>query len=554
MPTSLYQKYRPQQFCDLIGQDHIRTTLLSEVNTKSFSHAYLFSGPRGIGKTTTARLLARVVNCIDPQNHEPCNECKNCVTIIEGKALDLFEIDAASHTGVDNVRENIIENARVAPSFLAWKVFIIDEVHMLSTSAFNALLKTLEEPPSHTMFILATTELHKVPATIISRCEHFTFHKAHTASIIQRLETLARNEGRVVDRPVLAAIAQRSEGALRDAESLLGQLLSLEDQHITTEVASLILPSAHTQEVVALWQELVQQQTSEAITRVNRLYDEGVSMTEFVKEMIEFLRCVLLYRIQQSLSTLETIEGNTELLKSITTTAATVTPDDIVRCIEELLRAQEQFKTTPLPQLPLELAIVHITAGDQKHAHPSANGQNASRHESIVQSQPSLRVTVEEKKIDSTTESAELHDEKNDELTSHVVPSQNPDNITLDTIRHSWNSLLSAMKQENHGLHLTFRVGKILDYDPATKTLTLGFQYKFYHDRLHDARNQPVITKVFSSIFGIPMILATDIHEDHKPAAKEDVTNITEPSDVEVENVWELAQAAFGTSSEKPQL
>lgn len=143
-----------------------------------------------------------------------------------------------------------------------------------------------------------------------------------------------------------------------------------------------------------------------------------------------------------------------------------------------------------------------------------------------------------------------MHDEKNDELTSHVVSSQNPDNITLDTIRHSWNSLLSAMKQENHGLHLTFRVGKILDYDPATKTLTLGFQYKFYHDRLHDARNQPVITKVFSSIFGIPMILATDIHEDHKPAAKEDVTNITEPSDVEVENVWELAQAAFGTTSE----
>src|SRR3989344_5558425 len=188
MATTLYRKYRPQTFAEVVGQNHIKTTLQNELEKDKIAHAYLFSGPRGLGKTTMARLFAKAVNCLTRKSgqSEPCNQCNSCQEVITGRSLDVIEIDAASHTGVDNVRENIIENSRFTPTSRKFKVFIIDEVHMLSTSAFNALLKTLEEPPEHAIFILATTEIHKVPETIVSRCQHFDFHKVPTADIVKR--------------------------------------------------------------------------------------------------------------------------------------------------------------------------------------------------------------------------------------------------------------------------------------------------------------------------------------------------------------------------------
>src|SRR3989339_1919745 len=191
--STLYRKYRPQKFSELIGQNHIKITLQHELERGEIGHAYLFCGPRGLGKTTTARLFAKAVNCVNRKDgeSEPCNKCNSCTSIMTGNSVDMIEIDAASHTSVDNVRENIIENARFTPTSSKYKVFIIDEVHMLSISAFNALLKTLEEPPAHAIFILCTTELHKVPETIVSRCQHFDFKKVAPAEAIKRLKMIA---------------------------------------------------------------------------------------------------------------------------------------------------------------------------------------------------------------------------------------------------------------------------------------------------------------------------------------------------------------------------
>lgn len=537
MPTSLYQKYRPQQFADLVGQDHIRTTLVNELKSGSVTHAYLFSGPRGIGKTTSARLLARAVNCLDRRDGEPCNACTHCNTILAGKALDLMEMDAASHTGVDNVRENIIDNARVAPSFLPWKVFIIDEVHMLSTSAFNALLKTLEEPPPQTMFVLATTEIHKVPATIVSRCEHFAFRKVARTAVVARLEELCRQEQHTVDREVLVAIAKRSEGALRDAESLLGQIFSLSTEHISAAAAAIVLPAAQTEEVIGLWEEIVKKQTREALTRISRLYDDGVLLTEFTKEFIEFLRILLLYKIQNSLTALEYVDIDEKLFERIRTLISSMEPQHIVEQLEEFLDAFEQLKNTSIPQLPLELAVVALT-------HPASTS-------AVLPENP--RHDVADSGGIGEPIAASPAPTARPSVPTSVPVTNRAEDITLDTIHHAWESVLSAMKRENHGLHLTLKVGRILGYDSIARTLTIGFQYKFYQDRLRDARNQPIIDGVLKSVFGTTILLATDVNESYGPADSGVVKNLTEPSPDEVENVWELAQAAFGTTPDQPR-
>src|SRR5690242_6333091 len=224
----LYRKYRPKTFADVAGQEHVKAVLKNEAAAGRAAHSYLFAGPRGVGKTSLARIFAKALNCVSrAKDGDPCGVCEACQEIAEGRALDVIEIDAASHTGVDNVREEIVEHARFAPAKLAWKVFIIDEVHMLSTSAFNALLKTLEEPPDKVVFILATTELHKLPATVISRCQRFDFRRIDQAALTARLKGLAEKEGYAVDADVLETIARSSDGCLRDAESLLSQLLAL---------------------------------------------------------------------------------------------------------------------------------------------------------------------------------------------------------------------------------------------------------------------------------------------------------------------------------------
>lgn len=361
MSQSLYQKYRPQQFSDVIGQSHVTDTIKSELRAGAVSHAYLFSGPRGVGKTSISRLLARAVNCLEQKEGEPCNTCKNCQTIIDGKTLDVIEMDAASHTGVDNVRENIIEQSRVAPSFLEWKVFIIDEVHMLSTSAFNALLKTLEEPPAKTLFILATTELHKIPETIVSRCERFQFKRLSSNDIVERLEMIARKEEVVVDREVLQSIAKRCGGAARDAESLLGQVLTLHESHVTADVASVVLPPTYTEEMIQLLRVIIEGKTAEGIAQVNGLLQQGIAFRPFVEDMVEFLRAVMLYSVNQQVSVFDTFDIDAESLAWVQKCVQATNTWHISEMISRFMDAKEQLASAPIVQLPLEMAIVELT-------------------------------------------------------------------------------------------------------------------------------------------------------------------------------------------------
>jgi len=369
MSTTLYRKYRPQLWKDITNQNHIKITLQSEVATGRISHAYLFTGPHGVGKTTTARLLAKTLNCehktvyelrkIHGDNTEPCNKCHSCVEITTGNSLDLIEIDAASHTGVDNVRENIIDSSKVHPAKNKYKVFIIDEVHMLSASAFSALLKILEEPPTNVIFILATTNIYDVPDTIISRCQRFNFIKLSLEEIKCRLQSIAQSENIEIDDNVLAAIAEQAAGSVRDAESILGQVLALGEHKITLEIAELIIPKSNTNLVINLVDYLISCNAEAAIGLINKLVDDGVNINIFTKELIEFLRKLLLIKTGLSL---DKIFFNTDSATKTTmvSLASKIETNRLLKLLTLLVERLSSFNTSPIVQLPLEMIVMEF--------------------------------------------------------------------------------------------------------------------------------------------------------------------------------------------------
>ncbi|OGY43054.1 MAG: DNA polymerase III, subunit gamma and tau [Candidatus Buchananbacteria bacterium RIFCSPHIGHO2_01_FULL_39_14] len=488
MSQTLYRKYRPQTFSELVGQNHIKTTLQSELETEKIAHAYLFSGPRGLGKTTVARLLAKSVNCLNRKagKSEPCNDCVACQEIIVGRSLDVLEIDAASHTGVDNVRENIINSSRFTPTSRKFKVFIIDEVHMLSLFAFNALLKTLEEPPAYVIFILATTEIHKVPQTIISRCQHFEFRKINKEEIIKRLNHLVTQEGKKVDELILENIANVSGGCLRDAESLLGQILTLDEKKITLEQSELVLPRSRFDLVLELINYLNIKDTAGALTLINNLVEEGVNLEKFTNDLIEALRKILLLKINKNLIK---FSGNLdkESEKKISQTAQNFDLEYLVKIIEILVAKKVELKFAEIQQLPLELAVIEIIES-KKESDDKFNP-------------PAPRATKgeEQKKVEPPPESET-------KKTGRI-------SLTLENIKERWQEVLTGLREHNQSLASTLKIcqPKEVTHDGF---LEICLQHKFHQQRLNDLKNKKLLEKILAEIFGVELIVRTVIVKD----------------------------------------
>ena len=345
----LYRKYRPQIFAQVVGQEHVVKTLKGALSTGRIGHAYLFTGPRGTGKTTLAIIFAKALNCKKIKNGEPCNECDSCLGVTNGNLLDLIEVDAASQTGVENIRELTDSTAVAAPSG-GYKVFIIDEVHMLSKSAFNALLKTLEEPPSHVVFVLATTEPHKILPTVLSRVQRFDFKRLTPSQIFIKLKEVAKSEKINIEDDGLKAIAISSDGALRDAEVSLSKLRSYQGKISVDEVddALGLVPFKYHPEFFGY---LVINDKISALGFIQRIHESGVDLEHFTKDFIEYARKVLMFKINPAVLTMIGEEPVQDWQ---------IDGAKLIKIINLFTSARNEIKTSPIVQLPLELAVLEL--------------------------------------------------------------------------------------------------------------------------------------------------------------------------------------------------
>jgi len=481
---TLYRKYRPQNWASLTGQDHVSLTLQKQIQGNKVAHAYLFSGPRGSGKTSTARILAKALNCQNKKDSsaEPCNNCSSCLEITAGRSLDVIEIDAASNTGVDNVRENIIDSARLSPTKAKFKIFIIDEVHMLSASAFNALLKIIEEPPKHVFFILATTEPFKIPATVLSRCQRFDFKKVENSKIKDRLKMICTQEGVEAETKILDRIAHQSDGCLRDAESLLGQILALGESKITEKEASLVLPRSDWQKIIELLDFLIKKEAKEAIILTNNLVEEGIDLYNFTEDIIRALRLLLLTKLNADLNLLaeELEEENAKKMRSLATHISAL---EISRMMEIFIKQKSLLRSTHIPQLPLEIAVVEIcefavssTAAPEPVKHtPSTTPSH--------QSQPPKTV---EKNIPA----------KEEGLAKKTISKVN---FTLDQIKERWEDFLKKAQEYNHSLPFILKMGEPTEI--VGRTLKVSFRYTFHRDKINETKIRTLAEKALNETF-----------------------------------------------------
>ena len=352
MTQALYRKYRPQGWAEVIGQEHVVQTLRNAIVADRVAHAYLFAGPRGTGKTTLARLLAKAVNCLNEDKAKrPCNECENCKAVNENRFMDLIEIDAASNTSVDDVRD-LRDKINFSPSQGKYKIYIIDEVHMLSTAAFNALLKTLEEPPPHAIFVLATTEIHKIPATVLSRCQRHEFRRVPVDEIVGQLKAIVKAEKIQADDEALATIARQAGGGLRDAISLLDQLASAGTK-ITLQLTQTVLGTATSQTVLDLIASLRDHVPASGLDTIHRALDSGADPRSLARQIVEYLRGLMLIQLGNS----DQVEVTKDVKERMALDAKSFSTPDVLRMMKLFNNAAVDTRGGWQPSLSLELAL-----------------------------------------------------------------------------------------------------------------------------------------------------------------------------------------------------
>ena len=442
----LYRKWRPQTFADVIGQEHITSTLAHEVQIGKVSHAYLFTGSRGTGKTTCAKILAKAANCLSPVNGNPCNECAVCKGLDDGTILDVIEIDAASNNGVDNIRE-LRDEANYTPVHTKYRVYIIDEVHMLSIGAFNALLKTLEEPPAHVKFILATTEVHKLPATILSRCQRFDFHRITPENIKARLMYVAENENITVDDDAALLIARIADGAMRDALSILDRCSGISD-HVTSEVVSNAAGLAGKDYLFDLVENINMNNPSEVLSLIAKLHNDSCDMERLCAELINHYRNIMIIKtVKNPQQLIVCTDIDFELYKK---QADKTTLFKVLSCITTLEECASLLKNSTNKRTQMEMSAIKICIPDISSDTSALISriealENAVRNGKVV-SAPEVK--AEKKEIKEEPKPVEVKKEEKELPPPPPPPEKSPaDEVSpeVDTLFTGWGEVLEKL-------------------------------------------------------------------------------------------------------------
>ncbi|MCJ7566501.1 MAG: DNA polymerase III subunit gamma/tau [Anaerolineales bacterium] len=499
MTQALYRKWRPQRWEDVVGQDHIIQTLRNAVRGERVAHAYLFAGPRGTGKTTTARLLAKAVNCLadSPADH-PCGDCELCKAVAQGSFLDLIEIDAASNTSVDDVRE-LRDKISFSPNRGRYKVYIIDEVHMLSTAAFNALLKTLEEPPAHAIFILATTEVHKIPATVLSRCQRHEFRQLPVATILDYLRPKIEEEEFHIEEAALELIARQATGSLRDAISLLDQLSST-GESVTLDYTEIVLGTAASEAIRGVVAALVAGNMGEGLSLINETLDGGADPRQFARQVVEYLRWLLLIKM-----------GNEELVKATSETRTEMRAQSEEIPLERLLagirafnQAAAERKTTWQTSLPLELAF--IEAGKTQGNNPDVKTPPKAEQ---AQNQITAKTVAipEAPKPEPRMESSERK--------PNPSPGLIEGKLSFEIVVNRWRDVLQAARR--HDPRVQALLNSCRPFSLEEGVLIIGFGSDLLRDKMEKDHNLQIAVSALEEIFGGKLGLRCILSESSKP-------------------------------------
>ncbi len=480
-----YLKYRPQNLDDLIGQEQVKKTLLSAFLTGKLSHAYLFVGPRGTGKTSTARILAKMVNC--EGENPPCNKCDICISITDGSNLDLIEIDAASNRGIEDIR-SLREKIKLSPTKAKKKVYIIDEVHMLTTEAFNALLKTLEEPPKHVLFILATTEVSKVPQTILSRVQRLDFKLATMSQLMETLQKIILIEKIDIDDEALKFLIKRSDGSFRDGVKLLDQIASMEGK-ITSEVLEKFLKSSNFENLFKLIKDFSQKDTTGALTLIVKELEGGVDIKEFIFSLMHILRNLVF--IKNNLGDqLVKEDYSEEDYQNLIKVSESFTNQDLVKSLDILQKALEKMKTSSIPSLPLELSVVEICGSEKTHPQSS-----------IIETLPST--------LDH--------------------PSSNDPSDILK-IKEKWTFVLETIRPYNFSLEALLRSINVIECSDTQ--VFMEVPYSFHQRILEAPKNKDILESILSEILGRNIKVSTVL--GNRPTRQEDIANIELAADDDI--------------------
>ena len=476
MHKALYRSYRPQNFEDVVGQEHIIRTLKNQIENNNVGHAYLFSGTRGTGKTSTAKIFARAVNCENSVNQEPCNECEVCRDILNDNVMDVVEIDAASNNSVDDIRE-LRESVKYSPTKAKYKVYIIDEVHMLSQGAFNALLKTLEEPPSYVIFILATTEPHKIPATILSRCQRFDFKRVTVKDMTDRMKKICKEENIDVEEKALNLIARNSQGALRDALSILDQCISFSDNKIEYKDAVELLGTVNIEQLFEMAQSIINQDTKQSLHILNEFVVWGKDIRNLINDLIDHFRNLMICKVSNDLD--EIIALPEETIDQLRAQAETVNNNDLIRILNILSETQDNIRVASNPRVVAEITMMKI-------AQPMFDESK----EALIKRIENLEKVIESGNITVTTVSAPTSDNAN---TNEISESNKKEEVEYEQVRsedvnmieNAWKNILKSIRADKN-MPVYALLGDVKDFNVYESKLYLIFDdnYGFAKTRL----------------------------------------------------------------------